>query len=256
MDTYLKSLPEQLALTVSFFTRISIPEKIAAHIDTDETLASSVIMFPIVGLMIAAGPALIWFSAIQFLPALVAAGLAIAFGLFITGALHEDGLADCADGLGGSRDRTKSLEIMRDSRIGAFGSLALMISVGLRWVALASLGPLAGVLALFICHSGARAAIAIALQFSTYARPRGLGNSVEEGLPKFGLVITSAFAAVIAVLLGSIWGLIALAAGFASASLVLLWLQHRLGGYTGDGLGAMQQVAEISILILLVGFWA
>lgn len=255
MRAYLKSLPEQLALTVSFFTRISIPDKIAAHIDTDETLASSVLMFPIVGLMIAVGPALIWFGTIQFLPPLVAAGLAIAFGLFITGALHEDGLADCADGLGGSRDRERSLEIMRDSRIGAFGALALMISVGLRWTALASLGPLAGVLALFISHSGGRAAIALALQFSIYTRPQGLGNSVEGGLPKFGLIITSAIAAAIAILLGNVWGVIALALGFVAAWLVLQWLNHRLGGYTGDGLGAMQQVAEITILILLAGFW-
>ena len=256
LNAYLKSLPEQLALTVSFFTRISIPAKIADLIDTDETLASSVIMFPIVGLMIAAGPALVWFIAIPFLPPLVAAGLAVALGLLITGALHEDGLADCADGLGGSRDREKSLEIMRDSRIGAFGSLALMISVALRWTALASLGPITGLLALFICHSGSRAAISIALQFSTYARSRGLGNSVEEGMSKTGFGITIALAAIIAAALGGLWGIIALAAGFATAALTLLWLHHRLGGYTGDGLGAMQQIAEITILILLAGFWA
>ncbi len=256
MPAYLTELAGQLAQAFGFFSRIPLPRQIAGLIREEDNLAGAVIVFPVAGLLIAIIPALTWIIAIQFLPALAAAGLAITAGILVTGGLHEDGLADCADGLGGSRDHKKSLEIMRDSRIGTFGALALIAGAGLRWVALASLAPAAGLLALLICHSAARAAISLAMQFSTSVRPQGLGNSVEDGMPEHGFAACAAVTLVIALLFGGFWGILAVAAGYGTAWLVLLWLNHRLGGYTGDGLGAMEQVAEITILLALAGFWA
>ncbi len=250
----MENFRSQLATVVGFFTRFPLPR---SWIDSQgsSTLSSAASTFPLAGLIVAVIPAVIWFISAQFLPSLVAAGLAITSGLVATGALHEDGLADCADGFGATSDRKKILEIMRDSQIGTFGGLALIASVGLRWAALASFTASTGFFALLICHSGARSTILLAMQFSRYTRPEGLGNSVEGEMPKHALSIAFSVATAIAVFLGGIPGLIALVAGAIAAWLMLKLQNFRLGGYTGDGLGAMEQVAEITILIVLAGFW-
>ena len=247
----LQKLVGQFALAISFFSRVPLPEKITRHIDTNTTLASAVFFFPVAGFVIAIVPALVWFAANLVVSPLIAAGLAIACGLLITGALHEDGLADCVDGLGATHDREKALEIMRDSRVGTYGAIALIISIGLRWMLLADFAPLTGVLALVLCHSASRATITIAIQFADYARADGLGKSVDDGMPEFGFILTMAIAFVLGLALSGIWGIIAVAGSALTAWLMLLWLKSRLGGYTGDGLGAMQQIAEITILLVL-----
>ncbi|MEM9277661.1 MAG: adenosylcobinamide-GDP ribazoletransferase, partial [Pseudomonadota bacterium] len=179
-----------------------------------------------------------------------------ATGLIVTGALHEDGLADCADGLGATPERTKALEIMRDSRIGTYGALALIVSVGLRWTALATLLPATGFLALLIAHSASRGTISIAMHFSHYARDEGLGKMASGGTSFPDFMISLIVSVILAFVLGWISGLVALILGFLAAWLMLKYLEHRLGGYTGDGLGAMQQIAELTIIITLAGLWA
>ena len=245
-----------LALCLGFFSRVPLPQALAGHISSDSKLSSSIALFPVAGLVIAIAPATVFYLASLLLPTTVAAGLAIAVGLLVTGALHEDGFADCADGLGATPDRKKALEIMRDSRIGTYGAIALLISVGLRWMALATMAPLSGVLALLIAHSGSRSAITLAMRYSIYARPEGLGQQADGDLPSGGFETAILLAAAIAFVMGWFAGIMALVAGFAFAWLYLKYLEHRLGGFTGDGLGAMQQIAEITILIALAGFWA
>jgi adenosylcobinamide-GDP ribazoletransferase len=186
---------------------------------------------------------------------LVAAGLAIAAGIALTGALHEDGLADTADGLGGGHARERALEIMRDSTIGTYGAAALVFSIGLRWAALASLTAASGAAALIIAHSAARGSIAIALNRSSYAREKGTGELVAHGVPDADLWWTLAFIAALALVAGGWTGLIGVAFGLAAATFLHMRVDRRIGGYTGDTLGAMEQICEITVLLVLCSLW-
>lgn len=246
---------ENIALTLAFFSRIPLPQWLGKNISHDAKLGNAAAFFPVAGLIIAIPIALIWYVASLWLPASIAAGLAIASALLITGGLHEDGLADCADGLGATLKRERALQIMRDSNIGTYGTLALIISIGLRWAALSSLAPMAGVLAIIISFTVARSAMTIAMKFSNYAREDGLGKQAED-ISQSSFVIGLGAAFSIAAILGWHWGIISFALAILVAWLFLKRLEHRLGGYTGDGLGAMEQLAEITILITLAGAWS
>jgi adenosylcobinamide-GDP ribazoletransferase len=242
-------------LTLTFFTRLPLPERLSNKITRDHQLGDAMAMFPVVGLLIGCALAFVWTILIQLTPSPIAAGLVIATGLILTGALHEDGFADCADGLGGSSNREKALEIMRDSRIGTYGGAALIFSIGLRWAALASLSPAGGFAALIIAHCASRSAITIAMQYANYARTEGLGKLAEHSGNPANFYISIAVTAICAILLGGFVGMIIAALALFVCWGFLQYLKHRLGGYTGDGLGAIQQVGEISILIGLASFW-
>lgn len=251
----MEKLIENLALSLAFFSRIPLPENLGNRISHDARIGEAAAFFPIAGLIISLPIALVWFISSSYLPATIAAGLAIGLSLLITGGLHEDGFADCADGLGATPNRERALEIMRDSRIGTYGSLALILSIGLRWAALASLDPISGVLAIIVCNVGARSAMTIAMQFSDYARPEGLGKQADiMRQSDFFAAILIAFS--VAIICGWFWGFVALCFAYITAWLFLKRLEHRLGGYTGDGLGAIEQIAEITILITLAGAWS
>jgi adenosylcobinamide-GDP ribazoletransferase len=176
--------------------------------------------------------------------------LALASTTVITGALHEDGLADTADGLGG-RTRERKLEIMRDSRIGTYGVCALVISLALRWSALASIAaPRSVLIALLLAHVAARAGLPLFMALVPPARSDGL--SAGAGKP-------AGPNAAIALGLGAIVLAIGFGPGKAILAVILLafiglataWLAMRqLGGQTGDILGAYEQLAEIAILLM------
>ena len=251
----LTGLLPQFLLALTFLTRTPLPADLGNRIDPDAKLSDAVVFFPIIGLIVGFGQACIWLLAGLVLPSSLSAGLAIAAGLVITGALHEDGLADCADGLGATSDRKKALEIMRDSRIGTYGALALASSLLLRWAALSSLETFSGLLALLIAHSASRSAMTIALRFSEYARPEGLGKLASGPLSERDFSLAIAIPCVVAIAFGWLNGLAAVALGLLAAWGLLKYLQRRLGGYTGDGLGAIQQVCEVTVLLALVGFW-
>jgi adenosylcobinamide-GDP ribazoletransferase len=176
--------------------------------------------------------------------ALVAAG-------FLTGALHEDGFADTADGFGGGRDREQKLAIMRDSRQGSYGVVALILSIGLRAVALASIpGPIEGGLALIAAHAGSRALLPPAMRLLKPARTDGLG--AMAGTPTLAATLVAVAIGVFVVLglLGPVRGLIAiLVAGMAVAATAML-ARRQIGGYTGDVLGTFQQIGEIVMLLV------
>ncbi|MCG6859434.1 MAG: adenosylcobinamide-GDP ribazoletransferase [Salaquimonas sp.] len=240
---------------LQFFVALPMPAALVRRADHDAGLNRAVPYFPLVGLVIGICVAFLWVVAASLTPAMVAAGLAIAAGVILTGGLHEDGLADCADGLG-AREREKVLEIMRDSRTGSYGAAAIVFSIGLRWAALATLLTGAGVLALVIAHAVSRAAIAIALRFSTYARREGTGSLVADGISTEQGLVAAGIALSIAILLGGVAGILAWLAGFAAAAIVLIIMERRIGGYTGDVLGAMQQLAEIAAMVTLAALWS
>ena len=180
------------------------------------------------------------------LPPAAAAGAALSVQVLATGALHEDGLADLADGLGGGPDRERRLEIMRDSRIGAFGAVALILGLGLRWSLTAALLPAAPA-ALLAAAALSRAAMAAAMATLPPARPDGL--SAMAGRPGAAAILAAGLALALAGLAAGPAPafLAALGAAGAAAGVGAL-ARSRLGGQTGDVLGAAQQAAEIAAL--------
>lgn len=181
---------------------------------------------------------------------LIAATLALAATMAATGCFHEDGLADVADGFGGAFEPARKLEIMRDSRIGTYGTAAVLVSVLLRIAALAALADWGLVLtALVVTHAVSRSVGGVVMRQLPQASEDGLGASV--GTPESRSVITGlAIAAVIALLLGGIGpGLVMLLAAAAAAALMAALARRQIGGYTGDVLGAIQQSAEVAVLL-------
>lgn len=227
-----------LSSAIAFLTVLPVP-------DTgweEDRLARASAWFPAVGLLVGGASVAVWWLAPGG-PA-VAAGLALLAGILLTGALHEDGLADTADGLGG-RDRAHRLEIMGDSRIGAFGVLALVFSVGLRWTALATV-PVAAPAALVLAPVAGRALMVPVAWRLPYARDRGTG-SLAKGVGGREVALALAFAVVVAVATG---GLGALLAAAVVGVLAMAFLYRRLGGYTGDGLGAICQLGEVTVIVV------
>lgn len=240
-----------------FFTRLPIPDWFDEDKHSAPKLNEAAVAFPVAGFLIGVIPALVWYIANQFLSPFLAASLAIFTGTLITGALHEDGLADCADGLGGGVEKERVLEIMRDSTIGTYGAVALFFSFAFRIGALASFDTMNGVIALLIAHTVASAAMVIAISTAQYARNSGLGESVREGADDSQLYTALAIGlAILIVLAFSLTAILAFVLAIFAAWIFLQYLKSRIGGYTGDGLGAMEQIAEITILITLAALWA
>ena len=237
-----------LHLAASFLTRLPLPD---SGVVAAGGLASAMRCFPLVGLGLGLTAGLVAATATGLgLPPLPAALLAVLTLVLLTGALHEDGLADLADGMGARGDRDRRLEVMRDSRSGAFGVLALVFSVGLRAAALAALPGgwrMAG--ALMAAAALSRAMIPAAMQVMAPARPDGLGASA--GIPNASVAATATGIGLgVAVLgLGLAGALAAAIAALLGASAVVVLARRTLGGYTGDVLGAVQQAAEIAILL-------
>jgi adenosylcobinamide-GDP ribazoletransferase len=214
-------------------------------------LSRAVRAFPIIGVLVGvAGALAARVGDAMGLPPLAAALVAIAATVLFTGGLHEDGLADTADGLGGGASRERKLEIMRDSRSGAFGVLALVFSVGLRAAAIAALLPLDRVSgALIAAHAVSRGLVPAVMRFLDPARAEGL--AVTAGRPQARAVLWSLGLAIVVTLvaLGPVRGIVALFwAGFAVAGVAAL-ARRQIGGYTGDVLGAAQQVGETVMLL-------
>jgi len=239
-------------LAVQFLTRLPVP---ARH--TPERMAAVPRWLPGVGLGIGALCGGVLLLAAQIWPPALAALAAVAAGLALTGALHEDGLADCCDGLGGGASAERALEIMRDSRIGSYGAAGLGLVLAARVLALAALAPPLAALALVAGHGASRAAVAHAIATMPYARQEGAGSAMPAlGTGGLALALATGGAGLAALLLVAPPG--AVAAGLfgllAGAALIRRWLRRRLGGYTGDGLGAIQQAAELGLYLGLAAW--
>lgn len=244
-----------LHLSASFLTRLPLPDPgvVAAG-----GLAAAMRTFPLVGLGLGLAAGLVAALMLRLgLPPLPTGLLAILVLVLLTGALHEDGLADLADGMGARGDRDTRLEVMRDSRSGAFGVLALVFSVGLRAAALAAMpGGWRMLGALMAAGALSRAMIPAAMQVMAPARPQGLGASA--GTPDASTAATAAGIGLAVAVLGlGLGGALAAAIAAVLAALAIATLARRtLGGYTGDVLGAVQQAAEIAILLAACMVWA
>ncbi len=252
MSTFLASLsssPRDFWLAFGFLTRLSGPS--LRSVDPGR-LGSALRLAPLVGLVVGVCGALVSWVALAGLglPALPAALLTVGATIWVTGALHEDGLADVADGFGGAFERSRKLAIMRDSRIGAYGVTALILSIGLRAAALAALaGPEAAAAVLIAAHSLSRGLLAPAMLVLVPARDDGL--AAAAGRPRPVDALTAVLLALVLAGL-AVGGGLALSFGLAAlaaAAVAALIAARQIGGYTGDVLGAVQQAAETAVLL-------
>ncbi|WP_374369114.1 adenosylcobinamide-GDP ribazoletransferase [Dongia sp.] len=234
-------------LCLGFFTRLPVKA-------VDGSLSDAVRAFPLAGLIVGLIGALIYYLAILIdLSPLLAALLAVAATGIVTGALHEDGWADVCDALGARGGVEKRLEILRDSRLGSYGGLALIFATAIKVSALAALGApelVAG--ALVATHALARGVLPLVMSRMGLARSEGL--AAQAGRPSVTAANWSlAIALIIAVIaIAPVAALVALLAALAATWLIAKLAQKKFGGYTGDVLGAVEQVAEMAILINLV----
>jgi adenosylcobinamide-GDP ribazoletransferase len=183
-----------------------------------------------------------------------AALVTLAAAAWATGGLHEDGLADTADGFGGGRSREAKLAIMRDSRIGSYGVLALVFSVGLRAAALAALPGAAAGAALVAAGSLSRAGLPALARLLPPARPDGLGAGLGR-ISALRVVIALGLGVVVARLAAGADTVPAVAAACLGLGVVGLTARRHIGGHTGDVLGAAQQASEMLVLLSLSAVW-
>lgn len=251
-------------VAVQFLTRLPVP--IAAGFELS-SLSRSVRYFPLVGALVGLmGAGAWWLSSLCFPPSL-AIGLGLGASLLLTGALHEDGLADACDGFGGGASRESVLAIMKDSRVGAYGAIGVVMMLGLKWVTLASL-PHAAFPILFIgAHMVSRWCATALIWQLDYVRSDADAKSrpFAGGLSTADWILSGALG-VLALLplmrldpaagAGLPWAGILVAAPAAAAATTLfagIYFKRRIGGYTGDCLGAAQQMAELSFLLAALG---
>ena len=231
----------------SFFTRLPIDT--SKH--PDWPLADSAWAFPLVGAGVGATAALVFFLAqLAGLGDWPTALLTVLSGLALTGALHEDGLADTADGFLGGHNCEAKLAIMRDSRHGTFGVLAIVLSILLRSAALASIGDaLHAGLALIAAHAISRAALPIAMWRLAPARAEGLG-ATAGAVRASGVVAAAALGTVIGMaMLGPMQGAVGICLTGILVFAMIGIARRQIGGQTGDVLGAFQQIGEIVMLL-------
>ena len=231
-----------------YFTRLPLPMLRAS---TDDDWRRAATYFPLVGWLVGGVAAGVWWGASLVFPAGMAAGLSLGATLLLTGAMHEDGFADLCDGFGGGTTREKTLEIMRDSRIGAFGALGLLLLLGLKWSALSSLPGFMVAAALVAAHACSRAGSITIMASLDYARAEGKARPLASRLQpaRIGVAVAVGIAPLL-LLPGTAWAAAApvLVVRFGAA----WWFQKRLNGYTGDCLGAVQQVGELAFLLTLL----
>lgn len=238
---------DELGLAVVFLTRLPWPGRLPA----DRPLMDAAWAFPAAGAAVGAAAALAaWAADGAGLPGPLAALAALGAALLVTGALHEDGLADVADGFGGGRDAESKRRIMRDSRIGSYGVLALVMAVAAKLLALAALPDIETMAAAMLAaHALGRAVIPALARWLPPAAPDGRGR--EAGRPDLGGALwAAAFGTAIAALaLPAGVGLAAAIAAGGAALAVGCLARRQIGGATGDVFGAAEQVAEVAALL-------
>lgn len=240
-------------LAVQFLTRLPVR---STRLYSPARLAATPRWHPAVGLVVGAITSLVFVAAAHIFPPALAALLSTAAGLMTTGCFHEDGFADACDGLGGGATRERALEIMRDSRLGTYGAAGLGLMLGGKILALAAL-PIGLVpWALLAGHAASRASSVLVMATSRYQRDHGTGKPVADGIEGGSLAVALATGAAALALLVPAAGLLPTLGAMAGLALGHLLMrsrfERRLGGYTGDCLGAVQQASEIGCYLGLL----
>ena len=252
---YLVHQARLLFIALQFFTRLPIPRWVGFE---PAWLHHASRYFPLVGLVVAALAALVYFAAAYLWPTPVAVLLSMAASIYLTGAFHEDGFADMCDGFGGGMTRERVLEIMKDSRIGTYGAVGAGLLLALKFALLSSFPPITAVAALLVAHPLSRLAAASLIWKLEYARDEGKAKPMAQEMSDAEFAIASACAFAPLALAGSAgclrWSAIvaSVLAAFAMATWIGRKCVRRIGGYTGDCLGAVQQLSEVVIYLCLL----
>ena len=248
-------LREELAallFAVQMLTRMPVPASLEFSAARQR---NAIGYYTLTGAAIGLLTAAVWWAALFIFPPLIAVLLSVVAGLLLTGAFHEDGLADTMDGLGG-RDAVASLAIMQDSRIGAYGAVALISALGVKATALVALPGEMLPVSLIVAHAGSRFSAVCVVATSSYAgsgpesKPtaRGIGAAglIKSGLTAAAVIALASAAIPAGALLAGITGLLL---GHAASRLLY---ERKLRGYTGDCLGATQQFSELGVYLGLL----
>ena len=249
-------------LAVGFFTRIPVP----SFADFQESeLNHSAKYFPLVGIIVGLVGAGVYAISAQFLPQNIAVLISMVSTIYLTGAFHEDGLADSADGLGGGWAREQILTIMQDSRLGTYGAVALFLMLLAKFQLLSSLDSYFVPFALIAGHALSRLSAVYVMATLSYTKPAGKAKPLATQINAIDLSVASVFGllpffAIIALLLVNNHAL-EINIKFVLMALIpvllsWVWWRHKikkwLGGYTGDTLGAMQQITELAFYLGVV----
>jgi adenosylcobinamide-GDP ribazoletransferase len=241
-------------IALQFLTRVPVPRWVGFEPDW---LNQSARHFPAVGLCVGVVAAAVLWAGHTLWPPAVAVGLSMVATLLLTGGFHEDGFADTCDGLGGNVSRERALEIMKDSRIGAYGAMGLVLMLGLKAATLAALPLMWALPALLFAHTASRSAAVLLIRVLPYAGDveHAKAKPLAQRVSAAGVVVACGWVLALAAALWAWMPPLGPALG-VSGGLVLLgaaawaWrLKQRLGGTTGDTLGAAQQITELLALL-------
>jgi len=242
-------------IAVQFFTRLPIPRWVGFE---QEWLHHASRYFPLVGVVVGAIAAGVYAAAAAVFPAPVAAVLSTVATIYATGAFHEDGFADTCDGLGGGMTRERVLEIMKDSRVGAYGAIGIVCMLAAKLTTLAMLPPASAIAALLFAHPLSRLAATSLIWRMEYARAEGKAKPLAERMttPEFAIASSTVIVAAALLLAAGMLDVRAVLASLLACSLATWWLARkfarRIGGYTGDCLGAVQQLTEAVIYLAVL----
>lgn len=245
----------RLLLAVGFFTRIPVPN-FPDFSESELNYASK--YFPLVGILVGLFAAAVFYMASLLLPHALAVIFSMAASIYLTGAFHEDGLADSADGLGGGWDSERILTIMQDSRLGTYGAVALFMMLFAKFQTLNAMHPFVICAALICAHALSRLAAVWVMRCASYVKFAGKSKPLATALSGRELVIANVFGllpfAIVLTLLtlsNHTWQVVALLVLMISVPVLCVWwwwlakIKRWIGGYTGDTLGAMQQLTEL-----------
>ncbi len=243
-------------VALQFLTRIPVP-----NFDGFEPqwLDRAAKYFPMIGALVGLIASIVMVASAVVLPEPLPMLLALTAAIAVTGAFHEDGLADTADGLGGGTTRERRLEIMKDSRIGTYGVVALLIVFSLKLTSLSIVDPLTAVPILIAAHAGGRLVTVLAIFTMSYGGDEQAAKVKPLATGLSGTELSVAIVSWLAIGLACLSpGMLAVSTLFAAATagLVALQGQRLIGGYTGDILGAMEQCFEAIFIVAAVGVYA
>lgn len=242
-------------VALQFFTRIPVPRWVGFQ---PEWQSHSLRYFPLAGIVVAAITGAGYEIAACIWSQPVAVILSIIVGIYLTGALHEDGLADVCDGFGGGANVERVMQIMKDSRVGAYGVIGIVLMLFLKSVLLSDLPKHAVTAALFIAHPMSRLAAMTLILRLDYVRSEGKAamHAQRSSMPDFLIAAAIGFLPVLAIGGLRLISWTAILVGMIGAGFATLYFSRvcvrRIGGYTGDCLGAAQQIAEVMIYLMVL----
>ncbi|HEX7634929.1 MAG TPA: adenosylcobinamide-GDP ribazoletransferase [Noviherbaspirillum sp.] len=242
-------------VALQFFTRLPVPRWVDFEA---EWLHHASRYFPAVGIVVGAAASAVYVLAGWFWPQPVAVLLSTITGIWLTGAFHEDGLADACDGLGGGMTKERVLDIMKDSRIGSYGAIGIGLLLALKCTVLSCLPAHMAAAAMLAAHPVSRLAATALIWKLDYVKSEGKAKPLAQHMSgaEFAIALTTVLVVLAALYLFDALPWQSIATGVAAAALVTVWLARkfvkRIGGYTGDCLGAVQQSAEVAMYLALL----